>query len=56
MTREEFEKHLDQIVKDTEKIVRYNDEAQIIASHVKSILFHREELTKFYDRHAEEEE
>lgn len=60
MTKQEFEHHIHQIIMDAVVIGRYrNGEItnvqDIIASHERSIEFHREELNKFYDRHQEEE-
>lgn len=55
MTREEFEKHLDRIIYDALRIERYKEDEGIVYAYQKDVAYHCEELTKFHDRHQEEE-
>ena len=60
MTKQEFEYHISQIILDARVIGRYRsgrmtNVQDIIDSHEKSIEFHREQLSEYYDRLQEEE-
>lgn len=53
MTKQEFEYHINQIIIDAQRIIRYAERSEIAVYHQISMQFHVGKLNEFYDRNEE---